>query len=114
MLPSRYSVDKGFIFGRSRIGDEEVHSPEIDVLIHETNEFAPGYRLEDFVIVRPEAVRGVIQVKRTLDADKLRKAIDNLVCAKQHLKSFGVTTCPNQEHDIFAAAIFFADNGVGA
>ncbi len=112
ILPSSYSVDKGFIFGRRRSHLGEAHSPEIDVLIHDTHQFAPVYRLEDFVIVRPCAVRGVIQVKRTLDSDKLQKAIKNIVEAKRHLGAFGATRIPNKEpgYDIFAAAIFFGDD----
>jgi len=110
MLPSRYSVDKGFVFGRCMKGDKEVHSPEVDVLIHDTHEYAPVYRLGDFVIVRPDAVRAVIQVKRTLDGDKLQKAIANLVDVKQHLKSLGAIRIPNNNYDIFSAAFFFADD----
>src|SRR5688572_3738026 len=41
VLPSRYSVDKGFVFGRRMKGSDEVHSPEVDVLVHDTHEYAP-------------------------------------------------------------------------
>lgn len=106
-LPSRYSVDKGFIFGRRKKGEQEIHCPEIDLLIHDTFDFRPIYRLEDFVIVEPRAVRGLIQVKRVLDAAQLKDAIDNLADAKCHLRD-----CWNgvgAPRDVFTAAIFFGD-----
>lgn len=109
VLPSSLSVDKGFIFGRRSKEGEEVHSPEIDVLIHDSHGYAPVYRLEDFVIVQPKSVRGVIQVKRTLDGDALKKAIDNLADAKEHLRAYGVIRQPNRDDDIFSAALFFGD-----
>ena len=39
----------------------------------------------DFVIVQPEAVRGMIQVKQTLSDSAVRKGVKNVVRAKQHL-----------------------------
>jgi hypothetical protein len=109
MLPSSYSVDKGFIFGRRTVDGKEVHSPEIDILIHDSSQYSPVYRLDDFVIVQPAAVRGVIQVKRTLNACQLDAAIKNLVEAKEHLKAFGSILIPYKDYDIFSAAVFFGD-----
>lgn len=82
------SVDKGFIFGRVERGGQESHGPEIDLLIHDTIDFRPVFRLEDFVIVQPEAVLGIVQVKRTFHGGKegsLAKGIRQAVEAKQHL-----------------------------
>jgi hypothetical protein len=82
------SVDKGFVFGRVQRGKKNIHGPEIDVLIHNSIDYRPVFRLEDFVIVQPEAVLGMIQVKRTLRTGKdasLAKGIRQVVDAKQHL-----------------------------
>lgn len=87
-LPSRLSVDKGYIFGRTNHEDESAHCPEIDVLIHDTHNYRPIYRLEDFVIVQPESVKGIIQVKRALrtgDEGSFSRGLKNVVLAKQHL-----------------------------
>ncbi len=82
------SVDKGFVYGRVERGGVESHGPEIDILIHNTVDFRPIFRLEDFVIVQPESVLGMIQVKRTFRGGKdgtLAKGIRQIVSAKQHL-----------------------------
>lgn len=82
------SVDKGFVYGRVEREGVESHGPEIDILIHNTVDFRPIFRLEDFVIVQPESVLGMIQVKRTFRGGKdgtLAKGIRQIVCAKQHL-----------------------------
>jgi len=112
-LPQRYSVDKGFIFGRRIKDNEEVHSPEIDLLIHNTELYQPIFRLEDFVIVVPHAVCGVIQVKRTLTSGQLQKAIDNLIEAKRHIQECAIPDYPGVQLDrVYSAAVFFADTVV--
>jgi hypothetical protein len=81
------SVDKGFIYGRVGRDGKESHGPEIDLLIHNTMDYRPVFRLEDFVIVQPEAVLGIIQVKRTFRPGKkgsLAEGIRQAVDAKQH------------------------------
>ena len=84
-VPPAFSVDKGFFYGRATLAGDDKHSPEIDILIHDTQRYKPLFRMGDFVIVKPQAVRGMIQVKRTLTKAKLRLAINNVVDAKQHL-----------------------------
>lgn len=83
------SVDKGFVYGRVTREDKEYHGPEIDILIHDTISYRPVFRLEDFVIVQPEAVLGMIQVKRTFHASghmqTLSRGVQQLVAARQHL-----------------------------
>jgi hypothetical protein len=82
------SVDKGFIYGRVSRDGKEYHGPEIDVLIHDTMDYHPVFRLDDFVIVQPEAVLGIIQIKRTFRPGKdnsLAKGIRQAVDARQHL-----------------------------
>jgi hypothetical protein len=79
------NVDKGYIFGRTERGGKTCHSPEVDLLIHNTHKFRPIFRLDDFVIVQPEATLGIIQVKRTLDTDQCRNGIENVTEAKWHV-----------------------------
>jgi hypothetical protein len=81
------SVDKGFVYGRVEVKEPRGHGPEIDILIHDTRNYRPLFRLDDFVIVQPEAVLAMIQVKRTLRTGHLAnlpQAIRNVSQAKQH------------------------------
>lgn len=112
VLPSRFSVDKGFIHGRREVDGQSVHSPEIDVLIHDSHTYAPLFRMGDFVIVQPSAVRGVIQVKRTMTSDKLRKGLENIVEAKRHIRDCRPPGSPasHQIEDVFSAFITFQDD----
>src|ERR1700722_10562772 len=64
-LPPWVSIDKGFFYGRTPLEGKDTHCPEIDLLIHDTQHYRPLFRMDDFVIVQPQAVRGMIQVKRT-------------------------------------------------
>jgi hypothetical protein len=88
-LPQWMSVDKGYIYGRVPRGKGSTHCPEIDILIHNGTKYPPIFRLEDFVIVEPEAVLGIIQVKRSFtkvaDSDPLDKGLKQVIDAKQHL-----------------------------
>lgn len=83
------SVDKGYIYGRVKRGGRESHCPEIDVLIHNTRDYSPLFRVDDFVIVQPEAVLGIIQVKRSFrkvrNESPLEKGLRQVTVAKQHL-----------------------------
>ena len=82
-LPGKLSVDKGFVYGRTQ--KEDRHCPEIDILIHNSHEYSPLFRSGDFVLVEPEAVIGVIQVKRSFQGDPLKKGIEQTVAAKKFL-----------------------------
>jgi hypothetical protein len=117
-VPPVYSVDKGFFYGRATLEGRDTHSPEIDILVHDTNQYQPLFRMGDFVIVRPQAVRAIIQVKRTLTKPKVRQAINNVVNAKQHLfnvlwddrvRGWGVRSGAAGPQ-IFAAVVGFEDN----
>ena len=81
-------VDKGFVYGRSEDGRSVDTSPEIDILIHDQRMFRPIFRLDDFVIVQPEAVLGIVQVKKRLitsGTNPLKKGLENVVNAKRHV-----------------------------
>lgn len=68
-LPERYHVATGFIFGLSR---------QIDILIYDRVDYAPVFREGELVIVPPESVRAVIEVKTNLTALNLESALELL------------------------------------
>lgn len=112
-LLSWMSVDKGYIFGRTPREGAKKHSPEIDILIHDTHNYRPLFRLDDFVIVQPEAVLGIIQVKRCLDSSQLKKGIENVVAAKRHFINMQRAKDPNGRLEfqrfLFSAVVSFED-----
>jgi hypothetical protein len=83
------NVDKGYIYGRATANGSTSHCPEIDILIHDVRRHAPIFRLGDLVIVEPESVIGIIQVKRSFktvgDSKPLDKGLQQVIGAKQHL-----------------------------
>jgi hypothetical protein len=81
-IPGRYSVGTGFVLfpveGYSVEGDgddaeaileitKHVPSRQLDILIYESHTYPVLFRDHDLVVVRPEAVRCVIEVKGFLD-----------------------------------------------
>jgi hypothetical protein len=84
-LPPSFAVDKGFVYGRAALEGEETHCPEIDILVHDCQEYRPLFRMGDFAIVQPQSVRAMIQVKRALTRGQINKGLRNVVQAKQHL-----------------------------
>ncbi|UCG54512.1 MAG: hypothetical protein JSV32_08030 [Dehalococcoidia bacterium] len=53
-------------------------SRECDIIVYSAAEYGPLFLSENIVVVNPEAVRIVIQVKGTLNVENLKDAIDNL------------------------------------
>ena len=82
-------MDKGYIYGRVTHDKKSTHCPEIEILIHDTKNYPSLFRMDDFVIVQPEAVRGIIQVKRTFRTvakeNHLERGLQQAVAAKQHI-----------------------------
>ncbi|HHQ6631960.1 TPA: DUF6602 domain-containing protein [Serratia fonticola] len=68
-LPERYHIATGFIFGLNK---------QIDILIYDRVDYAPVFREGDLVIVPPESVRAVIEVKTNLKSDNLQSALELL------------------------------------
>lgn len=65
-LPERYHVATGFVFGCPR---------QVDVLVYDRIDYAPIFREGDLVVVPPQAVRAVIEVKTTLTAAELDSSL---------------------------------------
>jgi hypothetical protein len=83
ILPSRYAVDTGFVRGNPTergVGkvDKIVASPQVDILIHDSHLYSPIYRMGNLVVVVPDAVVAVIEVKKRLTSGQLADALDNI------------------------------------
>lgn len=68
-LPTRYHVATGFIYGCKR---------QLDILIYDQIDYAPLFREGGIVVVLPESVRAVIEVKTTLDKAEATDALDKI------------------------------------
>jgi hypothetical protein len=98
-LPRHVSVDSGFV---RRVTDSDMSpgaktilptaadfvTPQLDIIIHDTNHYAPLFRSEDFVVVLPESVRAVIEVKKCLDRSKLKDAVGTLAKTSHLLRKW--------------------------
>ncbi|MCH7382267.1 hypothetical protein MMP71_00215 [Acinetobacter dispersus] len=68
-LPERYHIATGFIYGVEK---------QIDILIYDKVDYAPIFRETDLVIVPPESVRAVIEVKTKITHENLQSALELL------------------------------------
>ncbi|MER8918269.1 hypothetical protein NKI32_31395 [Mesorhizobium sp. M0761] len=69
IVPRRYEVSTGFI---------EYCPRQLDILVWDAAEFVPLFREGDVVVVPRAAVRGVIEVKTTLNTNALDEAMEIL------------------------------------
>lgn len=110
-LPKRYKAKSGFvIFPKQRIfivktpedydsmnRSSYIISKQIDILIYDNIESCPVFEDENIVLLAPEAVKGIIEVKGTLNSKHLEVAINLLIDYKNkwiEYKSF------SEEHHI--------------
>jgi hypothetical protein len=91
VLPTRYSVDHGFIRYTPRLGlsGQSCVSRQIDVIVHDSFDYAPVFRSGEFVIVLPEAVTAVIEVKKRLTSGELGDALSGLARVNEVLQASG-------------------------
>lgn len=68
-LPTRYHVATGFIEGCPR---------QLDILIYDQVDYVPVFREAGVVVVPPEAVRAVIEVKTRLNAEEVNDALGKI------------------------------------
>lgn len=66
-IPSKFKVATGFIEGIGR---------QIDILIYDALNHSPTFIEGELVVVKKEAVRGIIEVKSNLITAKLKEALD--------------------------------------
>jgi len=72
-IPSSFAVRRGVIL--SETGET---SRECDIIIYNKSEYGPLFMSGDIVVLKPEAVRAVIQVKGTLNLENFKDAIANM------------------------------------
>lgn len=108
-LPPSLRAGKGYVYGTRLTENGVERSPEIDILIYDADQFAPVFSMDTFVIVRAESVRAAIQVKRTLDANTLMKAVSNVVAAKEHVLATCQFNGSTTTEKMFSAVVSFAE-----
>ena len=88
--PDRFRVETGLINGHSST------SRQCDLLIHEPDYRAPLYRWEDFVVVRSDTARAVVEVKTTLNQQGFNEltAVHNSVMEIELRRPFGMEFIP--------------------
>lgn len=64
-LPAKYVIATGFVVRQTDVRGEHVSSNQIDLIIYDTS-FPVLFKESDFVIVTPDAVRAIIEVKANL------------------------------------------------
>lgn len=92
-IPRRYEVATGFVlFPRARKFDAErpsefnylnssdfIPSRQCDIIVFDASHYPPVFRDSDFVVVRPESVRAIIEVKGSLSAQSVREATAQVI-----------------------------------
>ncbi|WSH63663.1 DUF6602 domain-containing protein [Rhizobium ruizarguesonis] len=68
-IPQRFHAATGFIDGR----DEQ-----LDIIVYDQIDYAPVFRAGNLVVVPPESVRAIIEVKSQLTPGKLRDALKHI------------------------------------
>jgi hypothetical protein len=77
-LPQRFACGTGFI-----VGQRDDVSRQCDLLIYDRHEYEPLFVDDDFVIVRADAVKLVIEAKSEIDETAFGVALNNIRCAKK-------------------------------
>jgi len=87
-LPKWVEVAQGFILSK-----DGTLSTQCDIIIYNSNFYAPLYRVNDLVIVPPESVIHVIEVKTKINQKMLHEQFPKFKTIK--------TICPNADTSIF-------------
>lgn len=89
-IPKRYEVGTGFVlFPTQQLQEvsealartaevQATHevSKQLDIIVYDSSNFPVVFRDEDFVVVRPEAVNAIIEVKGSLDQPSTTSVVD--------------------------------------
>lgn len=73
-LPSRFSISTGFVVKQTAVRGEHVSSRQIDLIIHDINN-PILFREGDFVILTPDSVVAIIEVKTNLRNARLGEVV---------------------------------------
>ena len=68
-LPQKVNISQGFIMGENTI------SPQCDIIIYDSYNYAPIFRTSTSVIVQPESVIAVIEVKTSIRGKEFMKVL---------------------------------------
>ncbi len=88
-IPGRYSVGSGFVmfpgtnidsYGNSN-SDTRSHeiSKELDIIIYDSTNYSVIFKDQDFVIVKPESVRAIVEVKGVLNYKQIDKFMGSFI-----------------------------------
>lgn len=131
-IPKRYSVGTGFVvFTReSELNDknsdnidlwnlkEHRVSKQLDIVVFDDYNFPPILRDGDFVVLRPEAVRVVIEVKGYLSKEGVNDAITGFIDFgrkwseyKQYRKSWGSEPLHTPSLQLMAWSVYVPPSG---
>jgi len=90
-IPRRFEASSGFIL--STKGGDKVLSRQLDLLIWDSHSNPPIFRDGEFVIIPPEACRGVVEVKSTLNNKTLEEALVNIDSVVNFIDHANADTC---------------------
>lgn len=108
-LPPSLAMGKGYIHGARKGPAGIERCPELDIVVYDQERFAPLFSMGDFVILHPDSVVAAIQVKRTLDANTLAKAVNNVVAAKQHVRDTSRLNSSSNTERMFGAVVTYEE-----
>jgi len=108
-LPGKYQIGTGHVVGRYYYPDKKEYqqdfSPQVDVVVFNRIDFAPLFNAPGYQIYPQEGVGVAIEVKATLDSEKLKAAVDNI----QRVKVLSFTD-GEAERDREIIGVIFAYN----
>jgi len=73
-LPAKFEIATGFVVKQTAHRGQHLSTKQIDLLVYDTD-FPILFKESDFVIVTPDAVRAIIEVKANLENQGLQKII---------------------------------------
>jgi hypothetical protein len=105
-LPTNLSIGTGFIFrDRDNDGRHILMSAQLDLIIYD-NTIPSLFKEGDFVMTTMENVRGIIEVKSTLDPTRLRAAVEQF---DSSLEEFHDLLIPNENQPKKFLGVFAFD-----
>ncbi|MDZ7262371.1 MAG: hypothetical protein ONB05_09745 [candidate division KSB1 bacterium] len=81
-LPKQFSVGTGFVLPETEFESKINLSRQIDILIFDSSRYAPILSVNDFHVVREDAVAAVIEVKTKLYSEDFSEALENIASTK--------------------------------
>ncbi len=103
MLPQSFSVGSGFVFCGNEV------TSQIDIIIYD-NSYPLFFSEGSFVIVLPESVRGIIEVKTNLATGKEKQKLEEVIPKlAENAKLINDNTWSHQQHNGIFRGLFSFD-----